>query len=73
MSLPHRQRGILLRGSQVDIDEQLVGVIYLLNEIPELTTTSSCQGNPGIIEAQGGFYGHVYFRYGKGWEGLARS
>jgi len=62
MQAPHETTFMseLNDGRGADVDSQLVPMVKFLNRL-DLKTISSCQGNPGSILDEGGFYGHVAF------------
>lgn len=55
------------------IDVEVVELVKLLNKMEGVYTTSSCQGSPGPIDGEQGFYGHVTVRLRSGsWLELSR-
>ena len=55
----------LNNGLGADIDEKVCDIVNLMNNIPNVITVSSCQGDPGEISL-GGKYGHIAFIVGDG-------
>jgi hypothetical protein len=57
-----------------DIDNEIVPLVKFLNRLG-VVTISSCQGDPGNIEEEGGSFGHVAFidpRNPDSYEGIAK-